>query len=70
MSERFLRISSKLLLVALAPLAVGLSLDVFLLGKLVVGQDAIAALLALVVFATMVAMWYVFPHAANRQSAG
>ena len=69
-TDRFVRISSRLLLIALAPLAVGLSLDVFLLGKLVVGQDGIAALLALLVFGTMVFMWYVFPHAADRASAG
>jgi hypothetical protein len=69
-SERFLRVSSKLLLLALTPLAIGLSLDVFLLGKLVAGRDAIAAFLAAAVFGFMVFMWYVFPHAADRTSAG
>jgi hypothetical protein len=65
-SERFLHTSSRLLLFALAPLALGLSLDVFLLGKLVLGRDTIAAVLAAFVFGAMVFMWYVFPHAAHR----
>lgn len=67
-TERFIRISSRLLLFALAPLALGLSLDVFLLGKLVLDRDAIAATLALFVFGVMVFMWYVFPRAARHDS--
>lgn len=65
-SDRFIRISSRLLLIALAPLAIGLSLDVFLLGKLVLDNHALAAVLALVVFGVMVFMWYLFPHVADR----
>ena len=65
-SDRFIRISSRLLLIALGPLAVGLSLDVFLLGKLVAEDHAIAAFLALSVFAVMIFMWYLFPHVADR----
>lgn len=71
-SDRFIRISSRLLLVALAPLAVGLSLDVFLLGKLVVGAQAVPVAMGAGVFAVMVFMWYVFPHVAgaNRRPNG
>lgn len=64
-TDRFIRISSRLLLVALGPLAVGLSLDVFLLGKLVIGQQALAILLAAAVFGVMIFMWYLFPHVAD-----
>lgn len=65
-SDRFIRISSRLLLIALGPLAAGLSLDVFLLGKLVVEDQGIAASLALTVFGVMVFMWYLFPHVVDR----
>jgi Protein of unknown function (DUF2889). len=65
-TERFIRVSSRLLLIALGPLALGLSLDVFLLGKLVLGNDGIAVVLAGFVFAVMVFMWYVFPRAARH----
>lgn len=67
-SDHFIRLSSRLLLLALGPLALGLSLDIFLLGKLVLGHDAAAATLALFAFGVMVFMWYVFPHAAGRKS--
>lgn len=65
-NDRFIRISSRLLLFALAPLAVGLSLDVFLLGKLVMDNQGIAAVLGLAVFSVMIFMWYLFPHVADR----
>ena len=67
-SDHFIRLSSRLLLYALGPLALGLSLDVFLLGKLVLGRDAIAAALGAFVFGVMVFMWYAFPHAAKRRT--
>ena len=67
-SDRFVRVSSRLLMIALAPLAAGLALDIFLLGKLVLERDAIAALLAAAVFGAMVFMWYVFPRAAASRT--
>jgi hypothetical protein len=65
-SERFIRISSRLLLIALAPLAAGLSLDIFLLGKLVLDRELLAAILAAAVFGVMVFMWYGFPRVAGH----
>jgi hypothetical protein len=65
-TQRFIRVSSRLLLLALGPLALGLSLDVFLLGKLVLESDGIAMALGAFVFAVMIFMWYVFPRVATR----
>jgi len=64
-TERFLRVSSRLLLIALAPLATGLSVDVFLLGKLILDNDVTAAIIATALFGAMVFMWYAFPHIAR-----
>jgi hypothetical protein len=69
-SETFIRISSRLLLLALAPLAVGLSLDIFLLGKLIAGSQGVAGAIALGVFAIMVFMWYLFPRVAAPEARG
>jgi hypothetical protein len=63
-SDHFIRLSSRLLLFALAALAAGLALDVFILGKLVLERELLAAALAAGVFGVTVFMWYLFPRAA------
>lgn len=63
---RFIRISSRLLLAALAILAAGLALDVFILARLVLENDATSAALAASVLGVMLFMWYVFPRVSGR----
>jgi hypothetical protein len=68
-TSTFIRVSSRLLLFALAPLALGLSLDIFLLGKLVLGQSYVPAFLAAAVFLFMAYMWYLLPRTNGRRRA-
>lgn len=69
-TDRFIRISSRLLLIALGILACGLSLDVFILGRLVVEQRGVAVAMAAVVFVFMLFMWYLFPRVADGGRRG
>lgn len=61
-SERFLRVSSRLLLAAMAPLAAGISLDVFLVANIICHQRIGAALVAGSLFAILISLWFIYPR--------
>jgi hypothetical protein len=61
-SRRFLQLSSRLLMASMAPLAIGTSLDVYLVARLIAQSTTVAtacALVALVIFATL---WVLLPR--------
>lgn len=60
-SAGFLRLSSRLLVVSMLPLAIGVSLDFYLIARIVLG-GAIALAAALALFALFIALWYVLPR--------
>jgi hypothetical protein len=61
-SERFLLLSGRLLLIALVPLMFGIALDFYLIARIILGQRALSLALAsgLVVF--VAGLWFVFPR--------
>jgi hypothetical protein len=61
-TSTFVGISTRVLLWSMAPLALGLSLDVFVIATLVFESMREAAILAVVVFAIMVFQWFAFPR--------
>jgi hypothetical protein len=66
-SAEFLRLSSRLLMWGMAPLAVGTTLDVYIVARVITHSatdGVIAAALALVAFA---ALWAVFPSIASLE---
>jgi len=68
MAVQFVRISSRLLMASLGPLAVGICLDVYLVALVIVGGRGIAASIAgflLVVFAVA---WLLVPQLARRRA--
>jgi hypothetical protein len=69
MSTTFLGVSARLLFASLLPLALGLSLDVYLLAKMILANAGWAAAIAVVVFATMTFFWYVFPRLERLHAA-
>jgi hypothetical protein len=74
-SEGFIRVSSRLLLASMLPLAVGISVDLFLVARLILGSAAPAAALATVLFVLYVGLWFVLPHSralrrVTRETAG
>lgn len=60
-TEGFLRLSSRLLLMSMLPLALGICLDFYLIAGIVIGNGA--GLLASALFAIFVLLWFVLPRA-------
>jgi hypothetical protein len=61
-SERFLRLASALITVAMLPLAAGISLDLFVVACIITGQPVPSAALGAVLFGALVGGWFVFPR--------
>jgi hypothetical protein len=66
-SRRFARMTSVLLATALAPLAVGISCDVYLIGRMILPGPGISLAVAAGSFLLLVGLWFVFPLAAKRR---
>ena len=66
-SDRFLVAASRMLLWSLAPLALGLCLDVYLVARVVLGAGTIAAALAAVLLAVLGTFWYALPRWLHAQ---
>ena len=68
-SRRFIRISSWLLMASMAPLAISISLDVYLVARLIVGSRSVAAIVAGSLLGVFVACWLVLPRLARGARA-
>jgi len=66
-SERFVWLASNLLLAAMYPLAVAVALDVYVVAGIVIGDHAIASLLAAVVFVVFLVFWTFVPRREARK---
>lgn len=66
--ETFLTVSGRLLLLGMAPLAIGICLDFYLIGTLIV-SDSLAGLSAGVLFVVFAALWFVLPRLWGRRRA-
>jgi hypothetical protein len=62
-SQRFITISSRLLMASMIPLALGISIDVYLVSRVIVDSSAIAAIIAAALFGVFVGVWLVLPWA-------
>jgi len=67
-SLRFIRISSRLLMASMAPLAVGLCLDIYLVARVIVGTRGIAATVALFLLGVFIVFWLLLPRLSRSQS--
>ena len=66
-SGRFLRVASRMLLLSLVPLALGICLDVYLVARVILEANGWSAALAAVLCATLGTLWYALPrHLAHR----
>jgi H+/Cl- antiporter ClcA len=63
----FVKLGSGLVFTAMLPLAAGLSLDIFLLGRLIVHSVTLACGVAGGVFLTALTMWFLFPRIARHR---
>jgi hypothetical protein len=68
-TEAFIRTSTHLLLWSMAPLAVGISLDFYLVSRVILNRAA-AWWLAAGMFAVLIGFWFVLPQLKRHDSSG
>jgi len=62
-TRAFLRLSTRLLLWGMVPLALGTALDLYLVARVILGAPAPAAVVAAAVLACIAGLWFALPHA-------
>lgn len=67
-SDRFLRVASRLLLAAMLLLAVGLSIDVFVVTRIIWHDRTMAVIASLAAFFVFLSLWEVYPSIYRRGS--
>jgi hypothetical protein len=65
-SRRFIAISSRLLLASMAPLAVGICLEIYIVARVTLGTNIAAAIMATVSLAVFTVFWLILPRLARR----
>ncbi len=65
-SRRFVTLASRLLTWSLIPLMIAICADFYLVASLVTGRWLPSVLLALILFAVFIALWFVLPSHARR----
>lgn len=61
-SERFIRIASRLMLASMLPLALGLCLEVYLVGAVILEAGWLAAVIAALLLALFACLWILLPR--------
>ena len=64
-TERFVKMSSRLLTIAMVPFIAGICLDTYLLGKMILKETAPAILAAGAALVVFVGLWFVLPQLAR-----
>jgi hypothetical protein len=67
-SERFLRISTSVLLASMLLLAIGISTDFFIVAAMIIQSRIGSGVLAALLFTALSLLWFVFPYAAGRKA--
>ena len=67
-SSRFIRISSRLLMASMAPLALGLCLDIYLVARVIVGTRGVAATVAAALLGVFIVLWLLLPRLSRSRS--
>jgi Family of unknown function (DUF6328) len=66
-SDRFISISTRLLVIAMYPLAVGISTDFYLIARIILQSSGIALMLALLLLVTCSLLWFILPRKIGKQ---
>jgi protein-S-isoprenylcysteine O-methyltransferase Ste14 len=64
-TERFVKMSSALLTLAMVPFTAGVCLDTYLVGKMILKDPTPSWLAALGMLVVLVGLWFVLPRAAR-----
>jgi hypothetical protein len=68
-SRRFITISSRLLMASMAPLAIGICLDIYVVARVIIGERRLATAVALPLLGVFVAFWLLLPRLARHPVA-
>jgi len=68
-SERMLDVSTRLLLASMVCLALGIAADFFIIAFLVLENAILSAVLAVLLLAVLVLLWFVFPFSQRGKQA-
>ncbi len=66
-SRQFIAISSRLLMASMAPLAAGICLDVYIVGRVILDSSVGAAIIAALLLGVFIVFWLVVPRLARRK---
>jgi hypothetical protein len=66
-TDRFISISTRLLVISMYPLALGISTDFYLIARIILESRQVAFILALVLLVTFCILWFVFPRKIGKQ---
>lgn len=61
-TERFIHLSTQLLLISSAPLALGISLDFYLICRIILKDGFLPIVLAVFVLILFISLWYLLPN--------
>jgi hypothetical protein len=67
-SRRFITVSSRLLMASMAPLALGICLDVYVVARVIADSRGIAGIVATLLLAVFIAFWLLLPRSVRRAS--
>lgn len=65
-SRYFIELASRLLTLALAPLLLGIVIEIFIVARVILQSAAISLAIAAVLLAAFVGLWFVFPYTRRR----
>ena len=68
-SRHFVELASRLLTLAMAPLLLGIVIEVFIVARVILQSTAISLAIAALLLAAFVGLWFVFPYM-KRRAAG
>jgi Family of unknown function (DUF6328) len=66
-TDRFITISTRLLVISMYPLAIGISTDFYLIARIILNSTEVALILALLLLAVCSLLWFVLPHKIGKQ---
>ncbi len=61
-SEGFIRLASRLLLLAMIPFMIGVGLDFYLIARVILQDVGLSVLLSVLLVGAFVVIWFVLPH--------
>jgi hypothetical protein len=66
-TDRFISISTRLLLISMLPLSIGISTDFYLITRVILQSPQIALILALLLLLIFCSLWFIFPRKIAKQ---